>query len=40
MVADGRLRPQISVEAPWTELAGVAQRLLDRDLTGKAVLHI
>lgn len=40
MVADGRLRPQMSVEAPWTELASVAQRLLDRDLTGKAVLHI
>jgi NADPH:quinone reductase-like Zn-dependent oxidoreductase len=40
MVADGRLRPQISLEAPWTELAGVALRLLDRDLTGKAVLHV
>jgi NADPH:quinone reductase-like Zn-dependent oxidoreductase len=40
MVADGRLRPQISLEAPWTEVASVAQRLLDRDLTGKAVLHI
>lgn len=40
MVADGRLRPQIDVEAPWSEIAGMAQRLNDRHITGKAVLHV
>ena len=40
MVADGQLRPQISLEAPWTEVAEVAQRLLARERPGKAVLHI
>ena len=40
LVADGRLAPRIEVEAPWTQLGEVAQRLLDRDFTGKAVLHV
>ncbi len=40
LVADGRLKPQIAVEAPWTEIATVARELLDRRFTGKAVLHI
>jgi NADPH2:quinone reductase len=40
LVADGRLRPQIDVEAPWTQIGDVAQRLLNRSFTGKAVLHI
>lgn len=40
MVAQGRLRPQIAVEARWTEVAEVAERLLKRDIVGKAVLHI
>jgi NADPH2:quinone reductase len=35
-----KLRPQIAVEAPWSEIGTVAQRLIDRDFTGKAVLHI
>jgi NADPH:quinone reductase-like Zn-dependent oxidoreductase len=35
-----KLRPQIAVEAPWTEIGRVARRLIDRDFTGKAVLHI
>ncbi len=35
-----KLRPQIAVEAPWTEIGQVARRLIDRDFTGKAVLHI
>jgi hypothetical protein len=39
-VAAGQLRPHISVEAPWTEIAGVAQQLLDRRYPGKAVLHV
>ena len=39
-IADGRLKPQIAVEACWNEVGAVAQRLIDRDFTGKAVLHI
>lgn len=39
-VADGRLRPQIDVEAPWTQIGDVAQRLMNRSFTGKAVLHV
>ena len=40
LVVDGRLRPQIDVEAPWTQIGDVAQRLLNRSFTGKAVLHV
>jgi NADPH2:quinone reductase len=40
MVANGRLQPHISVEAPWVEVGNIAQQLVDRRLTGKAVLHI
>jgi NADPH2:quinone reductase len=40
LVADGRLRPHIAVEAPWTEIATRAQQLLDRDVPGKIVLHV
>lgn len=40
LAATGRLRPNISVEAPWTEIAGVAQQLIDRRYPGKAVLHV
>jgi NADPH:quinone reductase-like Zn-dependent oxidoreductase len=36
----GRLRPHISVEAPWTEIGGIARRLLTREFAGKAVLHV
>jgi NADPH2:quinone reductase len=35
-----KLRPQVAVEAPWSEIGTVAQRLIDRDFTGKAVLHV
>jgi NADPH:quinone reductase-like Zn-dependent oxidoreductase len=35
-----RLKPKIGVEAPWTEVAHIAQRLLDRGFPGKAVLHV
>jgi hypothetical protein len=31
---------QIAVEAPWGEIGTVARRLIDREFTGKAVLHI
>lgn len=39
-IAAGRLRPQIAVETGWSEIGSIAQRLIDRDFTGKAVLHI
>jgi NADPH:quinone reductase-like Zn-dependent oxidoreductase len=40
LVAAKKLRPQIAVEAPWSEIGTVARRLMDREFTGKAVLHI
>jgi NADPH2:quinone reductase len=40
MIAAGHLHPQIDVEAPWTQIADMAQRLIDRRFSGKAVLHI
>jgi NADPH2:quinone reductase len=40
LIADGLLKPQISVEAPWTEIADIAQQLTDRKYSGKAVLHL
>ena len=36
----GRLMPQIAVEAGWREVGAIAQRLIDRDFIGKAVLHV
>ena len=39
-VAAGRLKPQIAVETGWKEVGAVAQRLIDREFTGKAVLHV
>jgi NADPH2:quinone reductase len=40
LVAEGRLEPQVSVEGSWNEIGGVAQRLLERVYTGKAVLRV
>ena len=40
MVADGRLHPEIRVEAPWTQIGEIAQKLLNRQISGKAVLHV
>ena len=40
LVASGQLNPRIEVEAPWTDIADIAQRLMDRTYSGKAVLHI
>jgi NADPH:quinone reductase-like Zn-dependent oxidoreductase len=40
LIAVGKLRPQIAVEAGWDEIGEVARRLIDREFTGKAVLHI
>ncbi|MDQ3891636.1 MAG: zinc-binding dehydrogenase, partial [Actinomycetota bacterium] len=40
LVAEGQLRPHVSVEASWEEVGEVAQRLLERGYTGKAVLSV
>jgi NADPH:quinone reductase-like Zn-dependent oxidoreductase len=40
LIAAGKLRPQIAVEAPWSEIGTIARRLIDREFTGKAVLHL
>jgi NADPH2:quinone reductase len=40
LVDEKRLRPHISVEASWEEVGEVAQRLLYRGYTGKAVLRV
>lgn len=40
LVAEGRLKPIVGVEVPWSEIAVVAHRLLDRQFVGKAVLHV
>ncbi|MBV9553461.1 MAG: zinc-binding dehydrogenase [Alphaproteobacteria bacterium] len=39
-IAARRLTPQIAVEAGWNEVGAIAQRLIERDFAGKAVLHI
>jgi NADPH:quinone reductase-like Zn-dependent oxidoreductase len=40
MVARQQLRTPIEVEASWHEIGEIAQRLLQRQFTGKAVLHL
>jgi NADPH:quinone reductase-like Zn-dependent oxidoreductase len=40
LVAKGRLTPRIEVQAPWTEIDTIAQSLMERKFSGKAVLHI
>jgi NADPH:quinone reductase len=40
LIAMKKLRPRIAVEAPWTEIGEIARRLIERDFTGKAVLHM
>ncbi|HEY6410303.1 MAG TPA: zinc-binding dehydrogenase [Ktedonobacteraceae bacterium] len=40
MVAEQQLRTSIAVEASWHDIGEVAQRLLQRQFTGKAVLHL
>ncbi len=40
LVAQGALLPHIEVEAPWSEIGSLAQRLLDRQIAGKAVLRV
>jgi NADPH:quinone reductase-like Zn-dependent oxidoreductase len=40
LIAAGRLHPYIAVETSWREIGAVAQRLLDREYPGKAVLLV
>jgi NADPH:quinone reductase-like Zn-dependent oxidoreductase len=40
LVAKQQLRTSIEVEASWHDIGDVAQRLLQRQFTGKAVLHL
>jgi NADPH:quinone reductase len=40
LVASGALIPHIDLEAPWSEIAKVAQQLTDRQFPGKAVLTL
>ena len=40
LIAAKKLRPQIAVEAAWSDIGTVARRLIDREFTGKAVLHL
>lgn len=40
LIASKKLRPQIAVEAPWSEIGRVAGRLINREFTGKAVLRV
>lgn len=40
LVAEQKLQTSIEVEAPWHDVGEVAQRLLRRQFTGKAVLHL
>ena len=40
LVNEGKLKPRIEVEAPWTEVGEVAARLIERGYTGKAVLRV
>jgi NADPH2:quinone reductase len=40
LVADGHLHPRIDLEVPWTQITDAVQSLLDRRITGKAVLTL
>lgn len=40
LVEDKQLHPAIEVEASWTQIAEIANRLYDRKIAGKAVLRV
>ena len=40
LIAAGKLRPHIAVEAGWDDIGSIARRLIEREFVGKAVLHI
>jgi NADPH:quinone reductase len=40
LLEKGQLKPHIDLEASWDQIAEVAQKLTDRQIVGKAVLHL
>jgi NADPH:quinone reductase-like Zn-dependent oxidoreductase len=40
LVSTGKLIPRLGIEADWREIGVVARALLDRQFSGKAVLHV
>src|SRR5215469_15246415 len=40
LVAAKKLRSKVAIEARWEEIGTIARRLIDREFTGKAVLHL
>ena len=40
LIEQKQLVPHIDVEAPWTDVAKIAQALVDRKYPGKAVLKV
>jgi NADPH:quinone reductase len=40
LLADGRLKAPVELEAPWHEIGAAIDALLTRTISGKAVLHI
>jgi NADPH2:quinone reductase len=40
LVAAGRLDPHIDLEASWREPADAIHALVDRRISGKAILHV
>ena len=40
LIQQGRLVPQIAIEAPWSEAQAVAEKLMARAYAGKSVLHV
>jgi NADPH:quinone reductase len=40
LIAAKKLRLQIAAQAAWSDIGTVARRFIDREFTGKAVLHV
>jgi NADPH:quinone reductase-like Zn-dependent oxidoreductase len=40
VVADGRVRPHIGLEASWTDIELIVEKFLNREVLGKIVLHV
>ncbi|RSL29314.1 hypothetical protein D7Z54_31945 [Salibacterium salarium] len=40
LVANGQLKPHIAIEASWENIGTIAQQLINRKFSGKAVLLI
>lgn len=40
LLEQGELNPQIEIEAPWSDAQSIAEQLMARAYTGKAVLHV